>query len=383
MTSESRAQLRVVHLVAPAPSGGLETVVRSLLRSAPQAGVNAHLIVLDQLAGAHPFVEAARRDGLVPLTIPSGGRRYVAEARSVAAHLVSLQADILHTHGYHADVVGYLAARRSHCPIVSTAHGVTGGDLKNRLFEWLQHLAFRRFDRVIAVSADLGDRLASAGLKPGRLVVIRNAFAPEPGLDRAAARARLGIPDGDFRLGWVGRVSAEKGPDILLDAFAQVAALPISLSIVGDGPERLALQQRATSTGEAGRVTWHGMQPAAAACLSAFDALVLSSRTEGTPMVLLEAMAARVPVIATQVGGIPDVVSPGEALLVPPLRPDALAAAFRDVFANRSAAAVRANAAHTRLGEAFAAGPWMARHLELYRDVLDDRERRARSKRGS
>jgi glycosyltransferase involved in cell wall biosynthesis len=117
------------------------------------------------------------------------------------------------------------------------------------------------------------------------------------------------------------------------------------------------------------RVTFHGQVDDAAGRLHAFDTVVLSSRSEGTPMVLLEAIAAGVPVVTTAVGGVPDVIGPGEGLLVPPERPTALAQAIRNVQAHPAAAKQRAEAARVRLALEFGPERWLARYEEIYRDV--------------
>jgi glycosyltransferase involved in cell wall biosynthesis len=116
-------------------------------------------------------------------------------------------------------------------------------------------------------------------------------------------------------------------------------------------------------------ITWHGVVPDAGRLLRAFDVLVLSSRTEGTPMVVLEAMAAGVPIVATRVGGVPDVLSSADAMLVPPEDPAALAAAIRAVHDHPDAARSRADSARRRLDTEFALAPWLARYEAIYRQV--------------
>jgi glycosyltransferase involved in cell wall biosynthesis len=138
--------------------------------------------------------------------------------------------------------------------------------------------------------------------------------------------------------------------------------------VIGDGPDVEQLRERSASLGFGARVRWHGAVPGAGGLMAAFDAFVLSSRTEGTPMVLLEAMAAGVPVVATTVGGVPDVVSGGEALLVPPEAPASLAAALRTLLLDPAGARERAAAARARL-QAFDAGLWLDRYDAVYRQV--------------
>jgi glycosyltransferase involved in cell wall biosynthesis len=113
------------------------------------------------------------------------------------------------------------------------------------------------------------------------------------------------------------------------------------------------------------RITWHGTVASAGRLMQAFDCFVLSSRTEGTPIVLLEAMAARVPVVATRVGGVPDVVTENEALLVPREDPEAIGHAIRRIITDPASAAQRAEAALHRLAD-FQPEPWLEKYESVY-----------------
>jgi glycosyltransferase involved in cell wall biosynthesis len=228
------------------------------------------------------------------------------------------------------------------------------------MYERVQVRAFRRFDAVVPVSRPLVDRLARAGVPHARMHLIPNAFMPSAvALPRAEARRQLGLDPQAFTVGWVGRLSHEKGADVLLDALA---LLDVEAVVIGDGRDASRLRAHPA------RVRWAGVVPGAGALLSAFDVFVLSSRTEGTPIVLLEAMSAGVPIVTTAVGGVPDVVSPREALLVRPEQPAALAEAIRRVRDDPAGAAERAVAAFRRL-DAYAPEPWLARYEDLYRAV--------------
>jgi glycosyltransferase involved in cell wall biosynthesis len=131
------------------------------------------------------------------------------------------------------------------------------------------------------------------------------------------------------------------------------------LSIVGDGPERDRLQLLARDLGVESRVTWHGLVPNAGRLFAAFDAFVLSSRTEGTPISLLEAMHAEVPIVATRVGGVPDVVASEHAVLVASERPAEIARALHAIDQEPSAARQRSSRAKQRLITEFSAASWL------------------------
>ncbi len=365
-------QRKILHILAPGEVGGLESVVRALA-SAQQASGHAVAVaaIVDREPPEHPWVVAARAEGIRVHVCPVPPRAYHRERAEVARLCGSLGPDVVHTHGYRPDVLAGGVARRLGHATVTTVHGFTGGGVRNRLYEWLQVRAFRRFDAVVAVSRPLRERLAAAGVPREALHMIPNAYQGSlPLSGRTAARSALGLPPEGYRLGWVGRLSQEKGADVLIDALALVRDTPLELSILGTGREADALAARARATGVADRIRWHGTVPNAGRLFSAFDCFVLSSRTEGTPIVLFEAMAAGVPVIATSVGGVPDVVSGAEALLVPPSDAAALARAIRAVHADAEAAASRARAARRRLDADFGVAEWVARYDAAYDAVI-------------
>lgn len=366
--------LRVLQVTAPGAFGGRETAVAALssgLRAAGHA-VEA-LAVLDEGPGApeSSFVDRLRAGGVPVRPVALPPRAYGREARALREAVASMGATIVHSHGYRTDVVAALALAREGVPLVSTAHGFTGGGWKNRLYERYQSLAWRRCEAVIAVSRPLAGALVERGVAPARVRTIRNAWRSDADpASRSEARRRLGIDADEVAIGWVGRVSREKGPDLALAALAALGRSDACLHVVGAGPLRGELEAVAGDRGLAGRVRWHGPVPGAGALLGAFDLLLLSSRTEGTPMVLFEAMEAGVPIVAAAVGGVPDVLSARDAWLVPAGDPAALAAALDAALADREEADRRATRAGERLRGEFAVGPWVDAHVALYREIL-------------
>ena len=362
----------MLHVIAPADVGGLERVVHTLATGQQQAGHEVRVVaVLANEADRHPFLRPLNQAGVetIPLCVPP--RAYLRERNAIAELCRRLRPDVMHTHGYHVDVVDAGAARRAGIPTVTTVHGFTGGDWKNWIYERLHRRALRRFDAVVAVSRPLARDLERRGVPAARVHVVPNAWpASDPApLPRDQARARLAVPNGRFHIGWVGRLTPEKGPDVLLAALAQLGDVPLVVSFVGDGRGRPALEETAAHLGLRDRVRWPGTVAEAGRLFAAFDVFALSSRTEGTPIVLFEAMAAGTPIVASAVGGVPDVVSPAEALLVDADDPAALARAIRAVHADPTAAAERARRARRRLANDFAPGPWLERYERIYRSV--------------
>jgi glycosyltransferase involved in cell wall biosynthesis len=212
-------------------------------------------------------------------------------------------------------------------------------------------------------------------VKGNRIHTIPNARSPVSDLlDPQEARRRLGVPANAFHVGWIGRLSREKGPDVMIEALAELkrddGVGDFRATFIGTGRERKALEARSTELGLDGNVRWAGELPAAARLIPGFDAVVLSSRTEGTPIVAIEALSAGVPLIATRVGGVMDLTGDDTAVLVPPEEPPALAAAIRGVRRDPEGAARRAGAGRARVEEVASVDRWVEAYLDLYRGVL-------------
>jgi glycosyltransferase involved in cell wall biosynthesis len=360
--------LSILHVLAPADVGGLESVVRSLALGHTGMGHSVRIAAVLDVA-TNPFVQEARDAGLAVEVIHSPARSFLPERRAIRALLTDTRVDVLHSHGYRSDILDLGVARSMAVPSVTTLHGFSATDRKARTYEWLQIRAARRASAIVAVSTNVAGRVLASGARPELVHVIRNAASDTShAIPRDAARERLGLDDG-MHVGWIGRLSAEKGPDVMLDAMQYLTDLPLTLSFIGDGPDRSTLSARAEQAGVAHSVRFHGRVADAASLLNAFDVLAISSRTEGTPMVILEAMGSETPIVATSVGGIPDMLSSAEALLVPSEDSRALASAIRAALGDRDASAERAARAHARLAAEFGMQPWLARYEALYRSI--------------
>jgi len=362
------APLSILHVLAPADSGGLETVVRSLALGHAAMGMSVAIAAAVESPTSH-FVEEARDLGITVHVVRSPARSFRPERNGVRALLEQNKVNILHSHGYRSDILNIGVARAMNIPSVTTLHGFSATDLKARAYEWVQIRSARRASAVVAVSTNVANRLIEGGVSPALIHLIRNAASKGTVLvGEAEARDQLRLERG-LHIGWIGRLSSEKGPDVMLEAMQHLTDLPVTLSFVGDGHDRLWLATRADELGIADRIRFHGRVRDAATFLRAFDLVALSSRTEGSPMVVLEAMAAGIPIVATRVGGIPDMLSGREAILVDPEKPKALAAAIRSSLTDTKASTDRAARAHTRLVTEFGNEAWLSRYEALYRSL--------------
>lgn len=362
----------MLHVLAPGPAGGLESVVRTLASGQKARGYAVGVVSVIGLDQAEPALHASlRARGVETLPVELPARAYSRERGEYRAIFSRIRPDIVHTHGYRSDVLAGGVAASLGIPRVTTVHGFTGGDWKNRIYEFLQLRAFRHFEAVVPVSRPLARKLEHRGVPGRKLTVIANGFdATAPLVSRQQARQILGLPPEAAVVGWVGRLSREKGLDVMLEALASLGPEYPQLSVVGDGAQREHLQDQVQRLRLAGRVHWHGLVPDAATLYRAFDVFVLSSRTEGTPISVFEAMAAGVPIVATEVGGVPDVLRSSEAWLVPPDDPPRLAQAIAESLRDSTEAEMRARRARQRLDEVYGLESWIEEYDRLYRSIL-------------
>jgi len=231
---------------------------------------------------------------------------------------------IWHGHDYKSNALGLVVRRFWPMRLVTTVHGWVKETRRTPLYYTIDKLCLPHYESVICVSPDLYQQCLLAGVSAKRCVVIENGIDTRQYTRRrtsADAKQRLGIPVGRMVVGAVGRLSPEKGFASLIHAVHGLVArgLDVELLIAGDGEEKLRLASLARRVGIEDRVLFLGYQSEPQALYEAMDVFALSSVREGLPNVLLEAMAMEVPVVATRVGGIPQLISDVEnGLLVDP-----------------------------------------------------------------
>ena len=325
--------VRILRVIARLNMGGPALHVAYLTAGLRKRGYDTTLVAGSLARGedSMAFVADEREVGVV--RIDELGRE-ISPLRDLVATLRLARLirrerpDILHTHTAKAGTVGRVAAllagRRKPPIVVHTFHGhvLRGyfGPVRSLFFRLLERWLARGTTALVAVSPQVRDDLVSLGVAPAeRFVVIRlgieldeRVAGPQNG--RLESRRYLGIPPDRFAVGWIGRMTAVKRTDDVLVAFKQLrdAGVDACLCMVGDGPDRVQLERRAHELGVVKETLFLGYQEDVAPFYAAFDALVLPSSNEGTPVSAIEALAAGRPVVATRVGGVPDVVQEGE-----------------------------------------------------------------------
>jgi glycosyltransferase involved in cell wall biosynthesis len=314
--------------------GGPGKTILETYRAIDRSRFNLHLGLfrsLDDRADT-PFLEAARSMGMPVHEVRGRGAYDPALVWRLATLVRKQRFDIVHPHEASSDVIAYCMRAIHRVPMVSTAHGWIGNSPKQRFMIDLDKRVLRRFDRVIAVSEKMRRDLIAARVPEARVTLLHNAIVLEKYRRtnaRGALDALVGRQLSRPLLVSIGRLSPEKGHADLVDALALVAARGRRLTAVlaGEGPSRADLAARIHAAGLDEWVHLPGYVQQPARLLEDADLMVLPSHTEGLPNAALEAFAMEVPVLATRVGGTPEVVTDGvTGKLVPPHSPESLAA---------------------------------------------------------
>ncbi|MFK7788413.1 MAG: glycosyltransferase [Phycisphaeraceae bacterium] len=312
--------ITILHTRTVTGSGGGpdKTILRSAAKLDPARyhTVAAYLHPAGDI-GIESVRGAAARFGMPIHTIPERGPVDWRAVRMMRDLCKRLHVDVWHAHDYKTDLLGRLIQRSHPMKLVTTMHGFTGETWRTRLYAKLSHCALRRYDKVIAVSPQLMRYAAEHGVHPDKLRHISNGIdlgECKRKQSREHAKHALGLSKDEHAIGVVARFSVEKGVDRALRLFAQLyrERPHTRLHLVGDGQERKTLESLVDELGLTEQVRWWGWQKDTRPILEAMDMLVLPSYTEGLPNVVLEAMAIGLPIAATRVGAVPDVLGEGE-----------------------------------------------------------------------
>lgn len=324
--------MRVAHLTASTMFGGPERQMLGLAEHLPRHW-QTYFLSFPEGGRCQAFLQAVEARGFPGIRLATDSPRIRSTLRELTNHLASIQADALLCHGYKSNLLGRIAARRIGIPAIAVSRGWTGENRKVRFYESLDRRHLRWMDHVVAVSKGQAEKVRCCGVSPNRLSIIRNSARLDAfqNLDLVKLNyLRQMFPvqaEGRPIVMAAGRLSPEKGFSSLVEAATMLPEA--NFILFGDGVERTKLEQKILMHGLKHRFVLAGFTDQLDRLMPCADLFVLPSYTEGLPNVALEASAAGVAVVATNVGGTPEVVIDGlSGLLVPPGSPWHLAQAI-------------------------------------------------------
>jgi glycosyltransferase involved in cell wall biosynthesis len=340
--------------------------------------IELSLVTFDRGNNSTEFVSAARGLGLEVDVIPERGR-FDRDVIKALRKIVEQRApDVIVTHQVKSHFLMNVSNLWRKYPWVAFNHGYTTTDRKMLLYNRLDRWSLPKADRVVTVCEAFAKQLVKMRVPRERIHVQHNSIRPEPAVSAEEVhvlRKNLGLNEDERMILTVGRLSKEKAQIDLLRAFKKLndthAGINARLVIVGDGPERGSLEEAAVPLGISDRVVFTGQVKNVGVYYRAADVLVNPSHSEGSPYVLLEAMAAKLPIVATAVGGVPEMVENNQtALLVPARDPCALANAIARVLNDEQLAQRLATCASTLVSSRFSPESYVRSLAKIYREAL-------------
>jgi glycosyltransferase involved in cell wall biosynthesis len=366
--------MKILQIISSGGMYGAESVILNLAHALSEA---AHLSFLGVFANASnpnlQLYEKAVHEGIDSCLIPCKAQVDHAAIVRIRELAVRTGADVLHAHGYKADIYAYLAFRNRGLPLLSTCHNWLDEDWRVHLYGVADRYVLRRFTRVVAVSHEVKERLLRAGVPPERVTLIPNGIDVRP---FEVTRPLVGTEWGEQRppvIGQVGRLSWEKGTDIFLHAAAEVLhTFPnASFVVAGDGPERTSLERLVDDLKIRRSVSLLGRRDDMPSVYRSFDMMVSSSRQEGLPVAILEGMASGLPIIATAVGEVPKLVRNDDTgVLLLPGDSGPLASAIMGLLGDRERCKRLGSAARQLISRDYSAQKMTAEYLRVYADAL-------------
>jgi glycosyltransferase involved in cell wall biosynthesis len=336
--------------------------------------------VLDQ-SRFSPIVVATRLGGPLAATLEDARVSYVILGRKRGfspekykrMHRLVQRADLIYASMYGSNMWGALLARTAHKPLVAREPTFSGVRTKRRTYGYRYWIA-PAAHRIICPSAIVAQSLYDEGVPPGLVAVVANGVRVDAAVPRAAARHELGLDADDFVVGIIAQLRVEKAHAVLLRAAARLRAegRTARVCVIGDGACRAQLLQLTTELGLDGSVVWAGERRDAKRLAAAFDVGVICSEWEGLPVASLEIMAAGVPLVATAVGALPEILSGDAGLLVAPSDDAALARAIASLIDDPGRAELIGARGRERVREKFGFDRMVREFERIFQEVVEE-----------
>jgi glycosyltransferase involved in cell wall biosynthesis len=358
-------QSKAIQLVAPGPIAGTERVILAGTRALKDMGIDIPIWVIKETRVPHvadAFLDAAKELNLTTRTLLCHSRFDWKLKNQLKKYLIHEKINLLHAHGIKATVYAQFVPKS--VTTIATFHGTTGHTLMVKIYEMLEMRGMKKANKVVAVSSVIKDMLKNKGIPENKIAIIENplSFKINP-INK--------FPNNEtIQLLYVGRLSPEKGLEFLLKAISEIE-FPLKLTILGDGVQRDYLVRLSSELNIHTKVDFVGFQSDVASFMHKAHTLVLPSLREGMPMTLIEACCLGLPVIASNVGAISQLVTDHKnGILVTPGKSESLIQAIKGLKSNIELFELNAIEMSGQFRERFSATSWAQNTLEVYNNVL-------------
>ncbi len=313
------------------------------------------------------LADECEKNGIETAIFPCRGKIDIRAVLSLRAFLKERDIGCVHCHGYKADIYGRLATSGLDTLRIATCHNWLDAQSKMKVYGFLDRWFLKGYDKVVAVSEEVKEKVLDGGVNPERVCLVRNGIRLDrfgEAERRQASRERLGIGEEAVVIGTVGRLSEEKGHRTLLRAARTILEShpEVVFLLIGDGPLKEVLEREFDSPA----IVFAGVRSDVADLYTSMDIFVLPSLTEGLPMVLLEAMASGLPVVATAVGEVPAVMNGDCGILVEPDDEGSLRRALAALVEAPEERRALGEAGLRRVKEGFGSGRMIDSYLRIY-----------------
>lgn len=371
--------ITAAHLTSSRFFGGPERQMLELAKElAP--GIKSSFLSFSEDGLCEAFLQQTRAAGFQSIKLDNDTPHLINAVHELKQRLTELDADVVCVQGYKAGLLGLLAARQLARPVIAISRGWTAESWKVRLYERIDRLALWYVDRIVCVSHGQAAKVRKSGVPHDKITVIHNAIrterfqqTPDPRFRQHLAQL-FGEQSPQFILGAAGRLSPEKGFDVLIDAVAMLKRecdIDFGIVLFGEGSLREELQRQINKLGLKSRFILAGFTAELDRFMPHFDIFVQSSHTEGLPNVLLEAAAAGVPVVATNVGGTAEVVvDKVTGLIVPPGEAQELTQAIMALLQSSDARRSMGESARNHVREHFTFAAQAAAYQAILHELL-------------
>lgn len=379
--------MKIFHVIDSGGLYGAEVMLLHLAEEQMRQGHEPIIASITEPGISEKAINKTARTKCIPLqSFEMQPGPNIGGALSLVRRAREIGADLFHSHGYKGNILlGLLPKRVRALPVVATLHGYTANRMlsKMQIYEILDRLMLQRLDAVVLVNRQMKKHPRVKNFKHKKLEIIDNGIPlanRDDGINAEIGNTEFEQRKKDvgefckdgFIIGSVGRYSPEKGYDLLIKAVKKLIdqKYPVKLVLVGEGGKREELEALAIDLHIEKSVFLAGYYPQAWALMKLFNVYVISSHTEGLPITLLEAMRESIPVLATAVGGIPDVLEDGRCgTMVPPGDENILAAEIERLLNTPGAAMKKAALAEKRFASQYGANKMAAEYSRIYTEI--------------